>query len=61
MKRDELIKAINENKVVRYDGARYQVVGYKLIKNLRGEKEHFIGLLDLKNQRTYIWVGINDV
>lgn len=61
MTREEVAKAIKEDQVVRYNGARYQVVGYKLIKNLKGEKEYYIGLLDLKNQRTYIWIGINDI
>ena len=61
MKREEVAVAINENRVVVYDGAKYQVVGYKVLKNLRGVKEYFVGLLDLKNKRTHIWVGINDV
>ena len=61
MKREEVAKAINENKIVKYDGARYQVVGYKVLKNLRGVKNYYIILLDLKNMRTYIQVGINDV
>lgn len=61
MKREEVATAINENKVVVYDGAKYQVVGYKVLKNLRGVKEYFVGLLDLKNMRTHIWVGINDI
>lgn len=61
MKREEIASAINEDKVVWYDGARYQVVGYSVVKNLKGIKNYYIILLDLKNMRTHIQVGINDV
>jgi len=61
MTREEIAKAINEDKIVKYDGAKYQVVGYKVLKNQRGVKNYYIILLDLKNMRTYIQVGIDDV
>ena len=61
MKREEVARAINEDREVTYGSGKYRVCGYKVLKNLKGEKECFVILLDLKNMRTYIQVGINDV
>ena len=51
----EIGNAINENKIVTYDGMKCQVCGYQVLKR-NGEKQYSAGLLDLKNNRTVYWV-----
>ena len=60
MKLNEVSEAINNDKVVRFSNGDYQIVGYKVMK-IRGKKEHFLAILDLRNQRTILWVGLNDI
>lgn len=61
MKREEVAQAINENREVFYGNGKYRVCGYQVLKNLKGVKNYYIILLDLRNMRTYIQVGINDI
>lgn len=56
----ELAEAIKKDKTVYYDGDKYRCVGYKLIKK-NGIKEHYAGILDMKNERTVLWVKLNDI
>lgn len=60
MKLNEVASAINEDRLVLYNAATYKVVGYKLIK-MNCVKEYSIGLLDIKNMRTLIWVKLSDI
>lgn len=60
MTQKELAEAINEDKTVEYNGGKYKCIGYKVLK-WHGKKEYFAGILDLKNERTILWVGINDI
>lgn len=56
----EVGEAINENKIVTYDGMRCQVCGYQVLK-LNGKKQYSAGLLDLKTNRTVYWVDISKI
>lgn len=60
MTQKELAEAINEDKIVYYEGSKYKCVGYKLIKR-NGSKEYYAGILDMENKRTILWVGLNDL
>ena len=60
MKLNEVSEAINTDKVVRFSNGDYQVIGYKVMKT-HGKKEHYLAILDLRNQRTILWVGLNDI
>ena len=60
MNHKEISNAINEGQTVKYENGEYKIIGYKVLK-LSNQKEYFAGLLDLKNNRTILWVGINDI
>lgn len=60
MKQKEIAEAINDEKIVYYEGSEYKCVGYKVIKR-NGTKEYYAGILDMKNGRTILWVGLNDI
>lgn len=60
MTREQLAQAINSNAECEYDGAKYQCIGYKLLKLPNREKEYSAGILD-KNGRTILWVDIDKV
>ena len=55
----ELAEKINNNETVIYDGGLYRYVGYQVLKQRDGSKLYSVGLLDLKNERTIIWVLMN--
>jgi hypothetical protein len=61
MELKDVSKAINEDWEVDYSEGRYRICGYQVVKNLKGEKNYYLILLDLRNMRTLIQVGINDV
>jgi hypothetical protein len=61
MKLEEVSKAINSDKEVVFDGGKYRVAGYQVLKDLSGKKRYSLILLDLKNKRTHIFVGLDDV
>lgn len=61
MTHSELSEAINQEKTVSYDGNDYLCVGYQLLRQKNGKKLYSAGLLDLKNQRTVIWVNLEKV
>jgi hypothetical protein len=61
MKQEEVSKAINSDQEVVYEGGKYRVAGYQVIKGLDGKKKRSLILLDLKNKRTHVFVGLDDV
>ena len=61
MTRSELSEAINQEKTVKYDGNEYLCVGYQLIRQRNGKKLYSAGLLDLKNNRTILWVNLDKI
>lgn len=61
MTRSELSEAINQEKTVRYDGKDYLCVGYQLLRQRNGKKLYSAGLLDLRNNRTILWVNLDKV
>lgn len=61
MELKDVSKAINEDWEVDYGKGRYRICGYQVVKNLKGEKNYYLILLDLRNMRTLVQVGLNDV
>ena len=61
MTRSELSEAINQEKTVKYDGNDYICVGYQLLRKRNGKKLYSAGLLDLKNNRTILWVNLDKI
>lgn len=55
------MEKINNRQTVKYDGKDYLCVGYQLLRQRNGKKLYSAGLLDLKNDRTIIWVNLEKV
>lgn len=60
MTREQLAQAISCNAECEYDGAKYQCIGYQLLKLPNRDKEYSAGILD-KNRKTILWVDIEKV
>ncbi|MCM1545142.1 MAG: hypothetical protein NC110_07585, partial [Ruminococcus sp.] len=59
MTQKQLAEAINENREITYNGAPYRFIGYQMMRKSDGTKTYSAGLLDLRNERTVVWVEMN--
>lgn len=60
MTREQLAQAISCNAECEFEGAKYQCIGYQLLKLPNRDKEYSAGILD-KNRKTILWVDIEKV
>lgn len=58
MTQKQLAKAINEQTEITYNGSPYRCVGYQMMLKPDGIKTYSAGLLDLRNERTVVWVDM---
>lgn len=61
MTQKELAEAINESKIITYDGAPYKCIGYQMMRKPNGTKLYSAGLLDMRNERTTVWVDMRKI
>ena len=57
----ELSEAINEGRIITYDGAPYKCIGYQMLRKSDGAKLYSAGLLDMRNERTVVWVDMRKI
>lgn len=61
MTQKQLAKAINEQTEIIYNGSPYRCIGYQMMRKPNGTKSYSAGLLDLRNERTVVWVDMEKI